>query len=384
MVVTPTFPLLDVKALPALVDLLSGRLGVGRYVSSPTRKFIFSDEGARRTFGDRYDPYIQTRVLFGYAADSESLESATAKAAWLDEAGQKKFRVASWQAIRRRLSIAQGRILITTSLYNLGWLKDKVFDRYRAGDKEIEVVVFDSTENPSFPVEEFERARRDMPAWQFNMMYRAKFETPPGLIYDCVDASVQKIPRIVIPATWRRYIGLDFGEVNMAASFWAEQPETRHLYCYRTYHEKRSSVSSHVRAMLHGELAALAYCVGGSKSENEWRDEFKGAGLPVRKPKISDVEVGISAAYAVWQKREAFAFDDLDEFWDELSTYSRAVDESGNVRMEIEDKEQYHLLDTMRYLLSDIRATRSALPSAGQIVVVARDPLAAIDAAKSW
>ena len=43
-------------------------------------------------------------MYFGHANDPDSLESATAKAAWLDEAAQNKFKLDSWEAILRRLS----------------------------------------------------------------------------------------------------------------------------------------------------------------------------------------------------------------------------------------------------------------------------------------
>ena len=79
----------------------------------------------QRTFGRR--DVAPTSVLFGYAAEPESLESATAKAAWLDEAGQKRFRLASFEAILRRLSLAQGRVLLTTTPYDLGWLKQRLY-----------------------------------------------------------------------------------------------------------------------------------------------------------------------------------------------------------------------------------------------------------------
>ena len=160
MIVTPTFQLLELKALPEFRKLFEAILRVGRYVGSPVRKFVFSEEGEIRTFGVKQD--VPTVVYFGYAADPESLESATVKAAWLDEAGQKKFKLGSWEAVLRRLSLAQGRVLVTTTPYDLGWLKQKLWDRWKAGDEEVDVVRFDSTENPNFPQAEFERARRDL------------------------------------------------------------------------------------------------------------------------------------------------------------------------------------------------------------------------------
>ena len=140
LVVTPTYPLLALKALPTFLKLFERWLRLGGYTGSPTKKFTFSEEGARRTFGDRYDPDVETTIYFGHATDPDSLESATAKAAWLDEAGQKKFRLGSWEAILRRLSLAQGRALITTTPYDLGWLKQKIWDRWKAGDKDYDVI----------------------------------------------------------------------------------------------------------------------------------------------------------------------------------------------------------------------------------------------------
>lgn len=161
LVATPSFPLLNLKALPEFKRLFQRHLKLGRYTGSPSRKFEFSKEGQIRCFGE--DTGIDTNVWFGHAQDPESLESATAKAAWLDEAGQKKFKLGSFEAILRRLSIAQGRVLITTTPYNLGWLKQVLVDPWAAAHTkgethpEIQVIRFDSTTNPAFPQAEFSR-----------------------------------------------------------------------------------------------------------------------------------------------------------------------------------------------------------------------------------
>lgn len=185
LVVTPTFPLLQLKALPEFRRLFEDWLEVGKYYQTPVKRFEFDEAGQQKTFGAHGKDY-RTTVFFGYAADPDSLESATAKAAWLDEAGQKKFKIGAWQAIQRRLSIHQGRALITTTPYGLGWLKSEFWDRQKS-DPDVEVIRFDSTENPSFPKEEFERAKTVLPLWKFNLFYRAIFTKPAGLIYDCFE-----------------------------------------------------------------------------------------------------------------------------------------------------------------------------------------------------
>ncbi len=352
MVVTPTFPLLEMKALPEFKRLFQDWLQLGTYVSNPVRKFTFSSFGGSRTFGASREPHPLTQVFFGYAADPESLESATAKAAWLDEAGQKKFKLGSWQAILRRLSLAQGRVLITTTPYNLGWLKTEIWDAWRRGDPDIDVVRFESVLNPQFPRAEFERARRTLPGWKFDLFYRALFTRPAGLIYDSFDEAQHLVPRFTLPPRWPRYLGLDFGGVNTAGMFYAQNPDTGDVYAYREYLAGGRTAEEHARHLLAGE-AGVPQCVGGSKSEGQWRREFQRGGLPVRAPAIGDVEVGIDRVYAFHrgQPAQLYVFDDLAQYLEQKRTYSRELDQFDQPTETIEDKETYHLLDAERYIL---------------------------------
>lgn len=361
MVVTPTFQLLELKALPELRKLFETILNLGRYVASPVRKFVFSEEGEIKTFGQKQS--APTTVYFGYAADPESLESATVKAAWLDEAGQKKFKLGSWEAVLRRLSLAVGRVLITTTPYDLGWLKQKLWDKWKAGEQDVEITRFDSTENPSFPKEEFERARRDLPGWKFDLFYRAIFTKPAGLIYDSFNEEMYKIPRFGIPDTWPRYLGLDFGGVNTAGLFYAEDPQSKRLYLYREYKAGGRTALEHTYHLLKGE-PMIPTCVGGSKSEGQWRQEFRSggvvngekvSGLPVQEPQISDVEVGIDRVYGVHKRGELFVFDDLSGYLEEKQTYARELDQNGEPTEKIEDKQTFHFMDAERYIIGWLR-----------------------------
>jgi hypothetical protein len=355
LVVTPTFPLLELKALPAFRQLFEHMLRLGRYVGAPIRRFVFSEEGSRRLFGDSWDGETPTTVYFGHAQDPDSLESATAKGAWLDEAGQKKFRLGSWEAILRRLSIHQGRVLITTTPYNLGWLKLKIWDRFQAGDPDIDVIRFRSIDNPAFPMAEYLRAKRDLPRWKFLMFYEALFTRPAGLIYDCFDDDLHRVKRFEIPKTWPRFLGLDFGGVNTAGVFFAEEPGTKKLFAYRVYKAGGRTAREHVDKLLAGE-PGKPVCYGGAKSEGQWRQEFAAAGLVVREPLIADVEVGIDRCYGVYRRKgEIAVFDDLIEYLDEVQTYSRVLDDNDQPTERIEDKETFHVMDAKRYVIGSIR-----------------------------
>ena len=351
MVATPTYPLLELKALPEFRMLFEERLNLGKYVGSPSRQFRLSDHGQQRLFGESGLDY-KTNVFFGYAADPDSLEAATAKACWSDEAGQKKFKLAAWQAIQRRLSVNQGRNYVTTTPYSLGWLKQELHDKsdgYPSKQQDIELVRFESIANPRFPRAEWERAKNTMPLWKFDLFYKAKFTRPAGLIYDCIDEH-DYVPRFTIPGKWPRLLGLDFGGVHTAALFYAESPNGN-LYLYREYLAGGLTASEHARALLKGE-PDIPDCVGGSKSEQQWRDEFRAAGLPVREPDITEVEVGIDRVYAAHKQHKIKIFDDLTGYRDQLESYSRELDEFDMPTEKIENKEDYHFMDAERYPVS--------------------------------
>ncbi|HEX8158786.1 MAG TPA: DEAD/DEAH box helicase family protein [Solirubrobacteraceae bacterium] len=354
-VICPTFALMEVKALPEFKTLFEQQLRLGTYAGSPVRRITINPYGERLLFGGEQQK--KTQIFFGYAANPDSLESATYKAVVCDEAGQKIFKRGSWQAILRRLSIHQGRALITTTPYGMGgWLKTDIYDRWKAGNPDIDVIRFASTMNPSFPKEEFDRAARELPHWKFQLFYLGNFTRPAGLIYDSFDQKRHVIPRFRIPDEWPRFVGVDFGPTNTAAVYFAEELganrlPTGKLFAYREYHPGKREPAAHAADMQAGE-PRLPVFVGGNPQEEEWRARFRAAGLPMVEPPLRDVEVGIDAVYGCFCRNEVVIFDDLVELIDQLTTYSRVLDEAGEPTDAIEEKQLYHLCDAGRYALT--------------------------------
>jgi hypothetical protein len=376
LVAAPSHTLMPKKILPEFQRLFQRQLRLGRYVAGDKKIFTFSEQGCLNTFG--YVPPDPVQVFFGHAQNPDSLESATYKAAWLDEAGAKDFRYGSWESILGRLSIAQGRVLITSRPYDLGWLKQIIVDPWEAAKRNhplIDVVHFESIANPMFPREEYERARASMPAWRFNMKYRGLFSKPAGIIYDCFWSSPpdsvhpvsHKVPRFAIPSTWPRWLGLDFGGVHTVGVFLAEElgahnERTGRLFCYRVYGPAgNATAKQHVAEILKGE-PMLPSAVGGSKSEDQWRDEFAAAGLGVSEPPVSDVEVGIDRVYGAISRNELFVFDDLAPLLDELCSYSRVLDDLGEPTRDIDDKSSFHCADALRYVIAYLKSGTTIWP----------------------
>lgn len=338
LAVTASFPLLKLKMLPEFLRFFD-TLGLGRWQASD-KVYQFHRE--------------PTRVIFGTANKPESLESATAKGAWLDEAGQDQFRLESWEAIIRRLSIHRGRALLGTTLYNLGWLKSEVYDPWMRGDPDYECIQFESVENPSFPRDEYEAARRRLPGWKFDLFYRGRYAKPAGLIYsdfndELVSVGGHLVEPFPIPPEWERWVGIDFGAVNTAMIWVAQDPETRAAYIYRESLEGGKSTPGHVSAAL-GHQEAVTGWYGGARGETQQRMDWTAAGIPVQEPRIADVEAGIDRVIEAFKLRRLFVFTTCKGLRDELGTYSRKVDERGEPLEAIRDKETFHRLDALRYV----------------------------------
>src|ERR1019366_5290121 len=150
-----------------------------------------------------------------------------------------------------------------------------------------------------------------------------------------------KCPRFSIPPEWPRFLGLDFGGVNTAGVFFAEEQTygkpTGKLYAYREYKAGERSAAEHVHELMKGE-PRLPICAGGSKSEGKWRREFaqggtvldksgnhvRVPGMPIHgpaKPEVQSVEVGIERVFSALGLGRIVFFDDLPWMLDEMRSY---------------------------------------------------------------
>lgn len=357
LAVTATYDLFKLKMLPEMQRVFCEMLTGWTWQASD--RVIVSDDG-------------KTRIILRSANAPGGLESATAKAAWLDECGQDDFKLESWEAVQRRLSLSQGRVFGTTTPYNLGWLKTEIYDKWRAGNPDYDVVQFKSIMNPRFPREEYERAKATLPRWKFEMFYNGEFSRPAGLIYeDFIDDYRENGGHLVhpfdIPPHWPRYVGVDFGAVHTADIWIAENPDAEIYYLYREGLNGNMTTVEHgarVQKLAHGEN--VVRYTGGARSETQQRMDWRAAGVPIQESPIIDVEAGIDRVIALFKGKRLFVFDNCRQTREQLNTYSRVLDDAGQPTEKIKDKETFHLLDGLRY---DVSALEPA-------VVVIRDPFA--------
>lgn len=336
LAVTATYDLLKLKFLPEMQHVFCDL-------------FQWGYSASERTIWKERKPRLFDRIILRSAESEGGLESATAKAAVLDECGLEGFSLRAWEAIQRRLSLNQGRVLGGTTLYNLGWTKSEIYDRWIAGDKDYLVVQFASVINPKFPQQEYERAKSTLPTWKFNMMYLGEFSRPPGLIYGDITQD-HYIKPFEIPPTWPRYIGIDPGPNHTAAVWIAEDPQTKCYYLYREYLDGDKTTREHVASVTGLSKGENVHRWSlGQKSEKQYRLDWKAEGIYVHEPEITEVDPGIDRVISLIKEKRFYIFDNLTGCKEQFGMYSRKVDDNGQVTTEIKDKEKYHFMDAIRY-----------------------------------
>jgi hypothetical protein len=381
LAVTATYDLFKVKMLPTILEVYVHTLGIARYWAGDqilelcdhtfdeTSKTWIPQPGVFRA-RQATDP-MWARIILRSASSEGGLESATAKAAWLDEAGLEEFGLGAWEAIMRRLSLHRGRILITTTPYNnVGWLKREVFDRWRAGDPQIDVIQFKSISNPAFPKEEFDERQRHMPGWKFKMFYEGQFERPAGLIYpDYDDGPASQGGMIVepfaIPSGWRRVLGVDPGPVHYALLWGAIDPATDTLFLVKERLESYRSTQEIARDVMidqgSGQPTLGEYYVGGTPDVQPRLDWEMAGAHPVFEPPFRDVESGIDRGTLLLRQNRVRVFSTLMATRDEFLSYRRKLDDQGLPTEDIEDKSRFHFMDAFRYIAAGITYVRIAV-----------------------
>lgn len=341
LAVSSSFPLEDKKLIPSYLDFFcENGLNIGRYLSA---KKIIEINGLG----------LKAKIFFGSAKNAASLESSTALAAHLDEAGQDEFRSQAYDAILGRLSRSGGKILISTTIYNLGWLYQRVYLPFTRGDPDYDVIQFESIMSPGFSKVQYEWLKSKLPSWQFDREYRGLFSRPTGMIYSDFDEVKHVIKPFTVPPHWNYHVGIDPGAVHTALVWAAEDPGTKIFYITNSYLDGNKTTKEHVaKAMKFPEYSRVKRWVGGSGSEQQFRDDWRAEGIYVKEPEIRDVESGIDRVTALLKENRLFIFDteQNEPLIEEFRTYSRELDDKNEPTDKIQNKNIFHAMDSCRYI----------------------------------
>jgi len=187
--------------VPELVDCFAGTNLEGYYHASK----------------EIYELPTGGKVYFRSADKPYRIEGHHTRGALLDEPSEMPALI--WTIAQRRTGYFQAPVLLTGYPTNAGWYHQEIYVPWESGDPDYAVIMGASTENPDYPEEEFERARRTLPDWEFDMSYLGKAVKPRGLVYPDFGPHLFVDP-FDIPSDWPTYAIVDpavqYGALMMA------------------------------------------------------------------------------------------------------------------------------------------------------------------------
>lgn len=375
MGISASFPLLDKKLLPVYYEYFVDMLGVATY---KVQRKVFEVKIRREdNTSGKYQMFLES------AQKDSALASITAAAIHFDEIGMDSVSLKSWNEVEGRVGSTGGKILGTTTIYGWNWMRRVLYEPWVKGSKRIEVIRFESIDNPFFDRDMWGDLKRTMPKYLFNMEYRGMYDRPAGRIYDLFDVDKHVIPRFDIPLSTRRIVGIDPGLVNHCTTWAAEIEPYEHEYrhfpladginsvfvIYRTgvsgsTGTTKSNAEHAQEAMAQPDASSVQDWFGGSLSEKYFRADYAKAGIDVKAPAYAEVEAGISSLYKVMSQDRFYVMDNVKEMYEppivgedrSIPAYSRVLDEYGHSTTAIKDKSEWHGLDTLRYIFVGVDA----------------------------
>jgi len=210
MIVAPTYKILAQATLLKLEEVLREIYPAG---------WIIAHNRVEGVMRDRNNNIIFVRSC----ERPDTLRGPTLKGALFDEAAlvpiAKPFRI-----LRAALAVKGGRMYITTTPYGPNWLLQEVIKPWEKGDKRYHVAKWRSVDNPAFPMEEYEDAKKYQdPRW-VAQEYDAEITGFGGLVFpEFVEGIHVGQPEYdpLLPVYW----GMDFGWANPTyIGFWQIEP----------------------------------------------------------------------------------------------------------------------------------------------------------------
>jgi len=172
------------------------------------------------------------------------------------------------------------------------------------------------------------------------------------------------VPDQQIPLNWPVFVGIDPMGQRIAAIWVAMEvlPGNPRLHVYQEYYEPYGiTTPEHVKNILRrtGEHRVFAW-VGGGPSERQARLDWQAAGIPLTAPPIVDVWAGIDRVQQLLSDGMLVIHKGCQNLISELGAYRRKMIR-GEFTDTIEDKEAFHALDALRYIvvgLTEYEGTR--------------------------
>ena len=334
----PTYPMLSRVTVPELIRAFKDTTLEGVYKES------------------KHEYHLPTGgIIYCWSTDNpDHVEGGQYDAIWLDEAGQMKRWM--WVVAQARLGLNMGDLLLTTTPYNLGWLYREIYKPAMNGDTDYFVSQFPSIDNPYYPKEEFERARRTMDERTFAMRYKGEFRKMAGLVWPdlsewvCqqskVDTALEKAQALPDGVTWVGAIDWGYNNPFAALSGFVDADDVLWVYSERC--QARTLLADHAAAL---DKRTTYYADPSGKQETE---EMVKLGITVQ-PAMNDVAMGIERVTNRGKDNRLRISPQCKNLISEAETYRYKEETDKPV------KELDHCCDSLRYMIMGVDGKPEAM-----------------------
>lgn len=337
MVVAPTYPIMARATAPTLVQMLAGTDLQGRYIETRNKYELPGNMG----------------TIWMLSADkATALEGGQFQFAWIDEGGQIGYD--AWVAIQGRLGQKRGRCLITTTPYTQNWLYRLFYLLWKAGDTNYYVRQWSSADNPAYPKEEQERAKKAMHPARYKMRYEGKFSAKIGLVYPDFTSVVRPFD----PKEYEgwSYGGIDFGFAHpfcgLVGSWCADDKLRIWFERYRRY----MTVGVHADAL----PTDATYWADSSRPDSI--KDLRLAGLDVRPNKVKSISDGVDVVNDMIYTGDLVVHPECKALRAEAEQYEwPKVDDEVQSEKRPVDNGFDHAMDALRYLAANLSKIQGRL-----------------------
>jgi PBSX family phage terminase large subunit len=337
LICAPTNKILDQSTLPKFKEFFPKDWGVWK-----EQKSCFELNWNRPGSEEPCRIYVRSMD------EPDSIEGMDALAAWMDEVGKMKGQ--SFINVQGRLSVKKGRCILTTTPYNVGWFFRDVYKK-KDVDADYEILIWSSTDNPAFPKDEYERAKRTLPKAIFERRYMGKFTRLEGLVYPEFDEDFHIVEPFDIPDDWTRFGGMDFGRSNPNAILCvAEDPASHTFYVYKEFYRSETLLKT-LSDFLHNEH--LSYVLADTQSAQLIAELQQFYGNRNVKEADKQIDVGIERVRSLLQEgRLKFFREKCVNTIEEICEYHYAPPDLDKVQADKPVAKHNHAMDALRYAFS--------------------------------
>ncbi len=343
IITAPNYKILQQATLPCF---LRAMVGCGEYLKADAV----------------FQMHSGAKIFCRTATDPDSIVGITnVYGIWGDEAG--KYPYYFWVNIQGRSRFKKCPIILTTSLYSFNWVcKELIIKTEKGLRNDVHVCQAESRENPYFPLEEYEEAKRSMDPARFAMMYGGRPSKMEGMVYDCLEPKIHFCKPYELPSGTRVFAGIDWGFTQpFACIVIAKLPSGRYVVIDELV-QARLTISDIVDRLkpLHRVWNIERFYAGPDQPASI--KSLTMAGLPCS-PANNDVCDGIDKVYsAVKTNMVQFWNESLPNLIDELESYHWP--EPKDLKPDQDEKRQNpvkqddHACDAMRYCFVSILPRR--------------------------